>query len=78
MEYLIYSQDFDLVKKDGKYFVIYEYGGGASYMREQEVTEAEAMEILEDNDRATPIIQKYKNEARRLKGPFKSPYNLDD
>ena len=37
MEYLIYNKGFDLIKKDDKYFVVYEYGGGASVWVDQVV-----------------------------------------
>ena len=61
MEYLIYNKGFDLIKRDDKFFIIYEYGDGACYMREREATEAEVLEILADNDKAGSIIQKYQN-----------------
>ena len=76
-EILAQDQATDLIKKDGKYYIVYEYGGGASYMREQEVTEEEAMELMEDMDKATPIILKYRNEELKHKKITRRPIYPD-
>lgn len=76
-EILAYDQATDLIKKEGKYYLVYEYGRGVSYMREQEVTEEEAMELIDDMDKATPIILKYQNEELQRKKIVRNPIYPD-